>query len=209
MTWIKSSLQRPDGRPLEGVCVTAALMTRPGWRADGHGQIFGEVTTRTDSDGLWRLDLAPYTNFEAELIDFVYYQIDEGSGTLWKARVPPVADPTTELWLRDVLIETAPSTPGWRPISMLGQLFNVDNAADAPHEGDVLFAQDGQWVAGPLQHRFVDLTDVDPGGMDLAQPGDPVVYLGGGRIGVQPSGAPLTSPRSRPPITTEPSGDEA
>lgn len=200
MTWIKSTLQRPDGRPLEGVCVTATLMTRPGWTADGHGQILGAVTTRTDSTGLWRLDLRPYTDFEADLIDYVYYQIDEETGTLWKARVPPVADPATELWLRDVLIETAPSAPGWRPISMLGQLFNVDNAADAPNDGDVLFAQGGQWVAGALQHRLVDLTDVDTGGMDLAQPGDPLVYLGGGRWGViiSPFAAPAPESDGEP-----------
>lgn len=151
MTWIKSTLQRPNGRPLEGVCVTAILMIRPGWTGDRHGQIVGEVTARTDQLGVWRLDLLPYNAFDPDLADYAYYQVDEGTGALWNIRVPPVPDPTSELWLRDVLIDTVPTTPPWRPIGRLADLSDVDLAGlDQAVPGSVLvYLGNGVWGIGP------------------------------------------------------------
>jgi hypothetical protein len=151
VTWIKSTLQRPDGRPLEGVCVTAILMIRPGWSADRHGQIVGEVTTRTDQLGQWRMNLLPYNSFDPDLADYVYYQVDETTGALWKIRVPPVDDPASELWMRDVLIDTVPSTSPWRPIARLGDLFDVDlTGVDQAAPGSPLvYLGNGSWGIGP------------------------------------------------------------
>lgn len=185
MTWIKSFLQRPDGRPLEGVCVTAILHAQPGWRADRTGQILGQATTHTDATGLWRLNLVPYTEFEPTIEPYVYYTVDEGRTPLSVIRVPFVADPSVELWLRDVLVDPPSPQERWSPIDTLGHLQNVDVSVDQAPEGSALVVSGGMWTGEPLQLK--QLGDVDQPSLKAAQPGDVLELLPDGLWGVSGS----------------------
>lgn len=185
MTWIKSRLLRPDGRAVEGRCVTATLMTRPSWLSNAQGQVLGRVSTNTDAAGLWRLDLLPYTAFEDQLAACIYYRISEGGSQVWSVRVPPVLDPETELWMRDVLIDEPQCPQSWVSINKLARLQDVDTESVlGAKPGDFLvMLANGQWGAsrGPLPLAVTWTPDPD----DLQTVRIIVAAFGGGgaRVG--------------------------
>lgn len=157
MTWIKSHLLRPDGSPIEGQCVTATLMLKPSWLRNATGQVVHRLFTNTDAAGLWRLDLLPYTQFEHQLEECIYYRITEGDRTTWNIRVPEVADPATELWLRDVVVDVSGcQRQEWIGINTLSRLHDVDRESLlAAKPGDVLvLLANGKWGAGRGSHRL-------------------------------------------------------
>lgn len=182
MTWVKSRLVRPDGVPVVGQCVTATLRTRPAWLGNRSGRILGSARTNTDTTGLWRLDLLPYSDFE--IGEYAFYEINEGrEASLSYIRVPAAQGSGQEYWLRDLLIgPPLPPDPNWSPITTLGRLHNVDSGADTAPAGLVLGSQSGGWV--PVPFTLASLGDIDHDSVAAAQPGDQLVMLPSGRWGV-------------------------
>lgn len=185
MTWVKSRLVRPDGKPVEGQCVTATLVVRPSWLANATTQVIGRTSTNTDADGYWRLNLLPYTDFEGQVAACVYYRINEGGPQIWNVRVPPVEDPATELWMRDILIDPVECPDRFIGINMLSRLHDVDgNSIRNAKPGDFLIKlPSGLWGAGhgPLPLTVTWTPDPD----DLMSIYVTVVGFGGGgaRVG--------------------------
>jgi hypothetical protein len=180
---VKSTLVRPDGSPVVGQCVIATLMSHPAWLQNHSGQVLGQVRTNTDSTGVWRMNLLPYTEFETS--NYVYYEIVEGRGMpTWLIRVPPEGMPPADRWMRDLLIEQPPVQSGaWTAIHTLGHLHNVDTEANKAPEGYVLGTYaDGNW--GMIPNALPALLDVDEESVRQAKPGDQLVMLPNGKWGV-------------------------
>lgn len=208
MTILKSRLVTPDGEAIVGRKVTVTLMSRPSWIYDpARGRALGSVTTYTDAEGMWRMTLMPYTEFEgADGVPFVWYQVDEGEGAVWASRFD---DQTQERWLKDTLIDVPRPEPDWVAIDKLSSLHDVDreSVVGAP-DGAVLIKRGGKWVAEvPTfgKEKLAELDDVDPASMATPVIGDHLRYLGTAGWGI--SRPPRTWLRWRmEPHPTDPQG---
>lgn len=157
MTWVKSRLVDPAGSPIEGVCVKAALVMKPTWLADASSQVVSRAMTHTGPDGVWRLNLVPFTAYESQLAGCAFYHVTEDTRppTLTAIRVPE-ADETDELWMRDLVFDPDPCARrnGFIPINTLARLHDVDAASLAlAKPGDFLVLMpNGKWGAarGPM-----------------------------------------------------------
>lgn len=157
MTWVKSRLVAPSGAPIEGACVKATLVSKPTWLADSTSQVVSRAMTHTGPDGMWRLNLIPYTAYESQLAACSYYHIIEGTNppTVTDIRVPEVGD-GEELWMRDLVFDPDPcsGSGGWTPINTLARLHDVDAGSLAlAKPGDFLvLLPNGKWGAahGPM-----------------------------------------------------------
>lgn len=183
---VRSRITYPDGDPATMVRVAIRIIASPHWHADGTGVTLGLSTTWTGRDGWWESNVVPYTVFEDDR--YVYAEVvEQGPGSAchrYYLRVPDVPGP---LLMRDLLINPPdpgpdPGPDGWRPISSLGDLRNVDRDADAPTDGAVLVWERGEWRPGQASaSTLAQLTDVDAGSVADAKPGDPLVWLGADR----------------------------
>lgn len=217
MTWVQSRLVYPDGSPVRGQQITATVMTGPNWLQD-NGRALGGATTHTQRDGMWWLNLMPYTQVEPPADAHMYYQVDEG-GQQWNIRVPPPPTPAPDdwppgepwepFWLRDLVFEEPPP-----PKSRLWQLSGLADVsgdlATAP-EGAALVKHAGLWRSLPYQ--LGALLDVDPATAANPRPGQPLVWLGTDRGWGQPDATPPTPPEitgmwriGDPGPETDPSG---
>lgn len=157
MTWVKSRLVDPTGSPIEGACVKAALVNKPSWLADATSQVVSRAMTHSGPDGLWRLNLIPYTAYESQLANCAFYHITEGTKppTLTVIRVPEAGE-DEELWMRDLVFDPDPCSRsgGWTAINTLARLHDVDARSLAlAKPGDFLvMLPNGKWGAarGPM-----------------------------------------------------------
>jgi hypothetical protein len=153
VTWVKSRLVDPSGKPIEGAYVKAALMSTPTWLADSVSQVARRALTHTGPDGLWRLDLIPYTAYESQLAACSFYHIVEGTNPpiVTVIRVPEAGE-GEELWMRDLVFDPDPCSRsgGFIPINTLARLHDVDASSLAlAKPGDFLvLLPNGKWGAG-------------------------------------------------------------
>ena len=178
-TLVKNQLIHPDGTPRRGERVDFLVRAYTDWRGDEKGRMVGTTSTWTNSDGLWRACLLPWPAYEAA--EYTVVEVREGGVTSGFIKVPETA---VEQWMRALLVDP-PQPSGWRPISQLGDLHDVDKAsvANAP-DGSVLIKRGGQWVAEvPTfgKEKLAELTDVDES-VGWAKPyDDTLTYLGSAR----------------------------
>ena len=153
MTWVKSRVIGLDGKPIEGRCVKATLMTKPGWLANATGKVVGRVTDNTDTAGLWRMNLLPASTIETSGGTAAYVQINEGGEPpdVYYIRVPDTQDPNAELWARDLMINPDPGNPVFNPFHALSRLSDVDRESVMGAEpGHYLcLLPNGLWGATP------------------------------------------------------------
>lgn len=157
MTWVKSRLVGPTGSPIEGACVKAALVQRPTWLENSTSQVASRAMTHTGPDGIWRLDLLPYTSYESQLAGCAFYRITEGTSPpiVTTIRVPEAAE-GDELWMRDLVFDPDPcsNSSGFVAINTLARLHDVDASSLAlAKPGDFLvLLPNGKWGAarGPM-----------------------------------------------------------
>src|SRR5690606_11848286 len=154
MTWVQNRLVYPDGTPVRGRLVVATLMAGPSWIACEGGRAVGSAETHTDGNGLWQLQLMPYTQAEPPADEAMYYRVDEGEQQ-WNIRVPappnpepddwPPNQPWEPFWLRHLVVDPPPpKRQEWR----LGGLADVSGTP--AEDGDVLTWHQGQWEPATL-----------------------------------------------------------
>ena len=198
MTWIKSRLVLPDGSPVRGEQVTATVMTAPNWVHDD-GRAVGGASTHTDRDGMWYLNLMPYTQVEPPVDAHMYYQVNEG-GQLWNVRVPPPPEPPPAdwppdepwqpIWLRELIFDEPP--PPQQQLWQLGGLADVAGEVTNAPDGTALVKRGGMWRVLPYQ--LAALADVDPATAANPVLGAPLVWLGAERGWGQVEATPPTPP---------------
>ena len=186
MTWVKSRLVLPDGSPVRGAEVTATVMTGPNWLHDD-GRTIGNATTHTGRDGMWFLNLMPYTQVEPPTDAHMYYQVNEG-GQAWNIRVPPPPEPPPDdwppnkpwsaLWLRDLIFDEAPPAKQTQLWQLSGLADVAGEVATAP-DGTALVKRGGMWRV--LPYELAALADVDPATVANPVVGAPLVWLGSER----------------------------
>lgn len=205
MTWVKSRLVGPTGLPIEGVCVKAALVSTPTWLVNSTSQVGGRAMTHTGPDGLWRLDLLPFTSFESQLAGCAYYRITESASPpiVTTIRVPEAAD-GEELWMRDLVFDPDPcsNSNGFIAINTLARLHDVDAPSLAlAKPGDFLvLLPNGKWGAahGPMPLTISWTPDPD----DMLTVNVTVVGFGGAgaRVGFG-DGSPEITVSTLEPVT--------
>lgn len=178
MTVVKSRIAWPDGSPAPGQRVVVRILASPSWSLDKTSQVIGSATTWTNGEGWWQLNILPYTQFEGS--DYVFAEVTESnpaglSSVVHYLRVPDPPVPPRPLLMREVLANEPPGPdPGWRPISSLGTLVNVDNTADLAPDGAVLMKRGGWWQ--PVVPNLRSLSDIHES-VTWANPNDPLVFL--------------------------------
>src|SRR5690606_2214890 len=116
------------------------------------GRAVGGASTHTDRDGMWYLNLMPYTQVEPPVDAHMYYQVNEG-GQLWNVRVPPPPEPPPEdwppdepwqpIWLRELIFDEPP--PPRQQLWQLGGLADVAGEVTNAPDGAAPPKRGGSW----------------------------------------------------------------
>jgi hypothetical protein len=109
MTVVYNTLLDPTGNPVVGSRIEVALITdlgdyeRSGWDIEHRASILSRVSTVTNAEGRWQMDLQPNASISPVGTFYRIIEMHSGNRISRNAVIVPVSE--TDVWLGDILVD--------------------------------------------------------------------------------------------------------